>query len=79
LNQAAGNLGGGDIGNVVVFGDDGDVFVGQVTVVKAVANGQHRVSPSVVAFDERLQTSAFYPIVTCEGVKSRKVSVSAHY
>jgi hypothetical protein len=37
LDEAAGNLGRGDIGNVVVLGDDGNVLVGEVAVIQAVA------------------------------------------
>ena len=32
----------GGIGDVMVLGNDGDVFVGQVAVIQAVTNGQHR-------------------------------------
>ena len=39
LHQPTSDLGCGDIRDVVVLGDDCDVFVGQVAVIQSVADG----------------------------------------
>ncbi len=38
LHESAGDLGGSHVRDVVVLGDDGNVFIGKVAVIEAVAN-----------------------------------------